>query len=166
MAGPGTTRQGRTAHAAGGLARVLGAVLDPAARRRGFAAAALLADWRLIVGPVLAARCQPTCLEARGGVLHLQASSSAALELQHAAPQLIERVNIYLGFRAVRRLKLIQAPLPPAPGLPAAPPERPLDAEERSALERAVAGVADEELRAALLALGQSLHTTRRSRGR
>jgi hypothetical protein len=160
MAVPGRTRQGRTAHAATGLTRALGIVLDPAAQRRGFTAATMLADWRLIVGPVLAMRCQPTALEARGGVLHLQASSSAALEIQHAATQLIERVNTYFGFRAVRRLKLIQAPLAPPPALPAPPRERALAPEEAAELQVAVADVGDEPLRAALLALGRSLRVT------
>ena len=161
MAVPDRARQGRTAHAASGLTRALGLVLDPAARRRGFTAATLLADWRLIVGPVLAMRCQPTALEARGGVLHLQASSSAALEIQHAATQLIERVNTYFGYRAVRRMKLTQAPLPPLPAPPAPPRQRTLAPHEAAELRDTVAAVGDEPLQAALLALGHSLRSTR-----
>ena len=155
-------RQARTTHAASGLSRALSAVLDPAARRRGFAAASLLADWRLIVGPTLAARCQPVQLESRGGVLHLQASSAAALEIQHAAPQVVERINTYFGFRAVRRLKLVQAPLPPGPAPPAPPQERPLAPAEQEALHAAVAGVDDGALREALMGLGRSLLAVRR----
>ena len=94
-------------------------------------------------------------------MLHLQASSSAALEIQHAATQLIERVNTYFGFRAVRRLKLVQAPLAPPPALPAPPRERALAPEEAAELQVAVADVGDEPLRAALLALGRSLRVTR-----
>lgn len=48
-----------------------------------------------------------------GGTLHVQVTSGAvALQLQHEAPRLIERVNGFLGFAAVARLKLIQAPFP------------------------------------------------------
>ena len=158
----GDRRQGRTAHAATGLSRALGAALSPAARRRGFAAATMLAEWRLVVGPALAARCQPTLLEARGGVLHLQAGGAAALEIQHATPQLIERVNTYFGFRAVRRVRLVQVPLPPAPVPVPAPAERRLAPEEEAALRRAVAEVVDGTLQDALLRLGQSLAATRR----
>jgi hypothetical protein len=162
VATPDRGRQARTAHAASGLSRALSAVLDPAARRRGFAAASLLADWRLIVGPTLAARCQPVQLESRGGVLHLQSSSAAALEIQHAAPQVVERINTYFGFRAVRRLKLVQAPLPPAPAPPAPPQERPLAPAEQEALQAAVAEVPDGPLQEALLGLGRSLLAVRR----
>ena len=147
-------------HAADGLSRALGAVLDPAARRRGFAAAALLSDWRLVVGVALASRCQPVMLEARGGVLHLYASGAAALEIQHAAPQLVERVNTYLGFRAVRRLRLVQSPLPPQPRPPEEPPLRLLAPDELETLDRNVVAVPDPALRAALLSLGQILLAT------
>ena len=39
------SRQGRSGQAGRQVARLLGAILDPAARRRGFAEASLLADW-------------------------------------------------------------------------------------------------------------------------
>ena len=151
---------GSARHAADGLNRALSVVLDPAARRRGFAAAALLSDWRLIVGAALAARCQPVLLEARGGVLHLYAGGAAALEIQHAAPQLVERVNTYLGFRAVRRLRLVQSPLPPRPSPPEEPPLRSLAPDELQTLDSNVVAVPDPELRAALLSLGQILLAT------
>ena len=100
------------------LPRLLGGILDPAARRRGFAEASLLADWATIVGPVLARRCQPVRIDhppgrRQGGTLLLQAGGGVALELQHAAPQLLERINTYFGHRVVRQLRLLQMPLPP-----------------------------------------------------
>jgi hypothetical protein len=154
-------RQERTAHAARGLTRALAAVLTPAARQRGFTAATLLAEWRHVVGPALAARCQPTQLESRGGVLHLQASSAAALEIQHATPQIIERVNTYFGFVAVRRLRLVQVPLRLCPP-PAEPITRPLVPAEAAAIENALAGVDEGPLRTALKGLGHSLRAVRR----
>jgi hypothetical protein len=154
-------RQERTAHATHGLTRALTAVLTPAARQRGFTAATLLAEWRHVVGPALANRCQPTQLEARGGVLHLQASSAAALEIQHATPQIIERVNTYFGFTAVRRLRLIQIPLRLRPA-PAEPIVRPLGPAEAAAIEKALDGVAEGPLRSALKGLGHSLRAVRR----
>jgi len=156
----GHVGNGSTRHAADGLSRALGAVLDPAARRRGFAAAALLSDWSLVVGAALASRCQPVMLEAHGGVLHLYANGAAALEIQHAAPQLVERVNTYLGFRAVRRLRLVQSPLPPQPRPAEEPPLRLLAPDEVASLDQNVIAVPDPELRAALLSLGQILLAT------
>jgi hypothetical protein len=156
-------RQGRSGHAGRQVARLLGAILDPAARRRGFAEASLLADWAEIVGPALARRCRPVRVDhapgkRRGGTLLVQASGAAAVEIQHAAPQIVERINTYFGFPAVRQLRLLQVPLrPPAP---AAPRPRPLGPDEEEALAARVAGVADGELREALLALGRALRGT------
>src|SRR5919106_1345380 len=103
----------------GGLRRLpdlLGKVLDPASRRRGLAEAGVLTDWPRIVGEVLARRCQPVKLtgsRGHGGILHVHVAGSAALELQHSEPQLLERINSYFGYPAVARLRLIRAPRAP-----------------------------------------------------
>lgn len=157
-------RQGRSGQAGRQVARLLGAILDPAARRRGFTEASLLADWSTIIGPALARRCQPLRVEhvpgrRRGGTLVLQASGPAAIEVQHAAPQLIERINTYFGHRAIRQLRLLQMPLPPpAPSVARAP----LLPQDEAELATGVAGVADPGLRAALLALGRAVRRARR----
>jgi hypothetical protein len=147
----------------GGLKRLpemMTRVLDPAARRRGLAGAALLTDWATIVGPALAARSQPVKLgrdtEGRGGILHLRVSGTAALELQHAAPQLIERINTHFGYPAVARLRLIQAPIPHSTRPPPRP-ARELSAEEEARIEATVASVGEEELKRALARLGRAL---------
>ncbi|MFZ1429976.1 MAG: DciA family protein [Geminicoccaceae bacterium] len=142
------------------MARLLGAILDPAARRRGFTEASLLADWSTIIGPVLARRCQPLRVEhapgrRRGGILVLQTSGAAAIEVQHAAPQLIERINTYFGHRAIRQLRLLQMPLPPV--APPVPPPAPLRPEDEAAIAAGVSEIDDGELRDALLALGRAV---------
>lgn len=142
---------------------LLGAVLPPAARRRGLAEATILAEWATIVGPELAARCTPLALRQPPGgrgaaVLELAAGAAAALELQHTAPQLVERVNGHLGFRAVARLRLLRraAAPPPAPVEPAeADPAA--EAGLATALADATAELPEGELRAALHALGRTL---------
>jgi hypothetical protein len=148
---------------AGGLRRLpdlLGRVLDPASRRRGLAEARVLTDWPSIVGEVLAARCQPVKLtgngRGHGGILHIHVAGSAALELQHSEPQLLERINSYFGYPAVARLRLIRAPLalPRRARAAAAPP---LDAAARAEIEAVVQPVADDALRAALTGLGAAL---------
>lgn len=149
------------------LGRLVGAVLSPTARRRGFTETAILADWPSIVGPALAGRCQPVRVEfprgkARGGTLQLHARGGAALEIQHLAPQLLERINGFFGYPAIRRLRLIHAP--PAPAAPrervAAP--RPLSAAEEELLRRSIGALANQPLGTALLALGRALHARRR----
>ncbi len=79
-----------------------------------------------------------------------------ALELQHRAPLLIERINLSLGRPAISRLVLVQGPLPlPAP--PKRAPSPPPSAEEAEAIDRQLESIADPELRAALARLGKSV---------
>lgn len=148
------------------LSRLLTRLLSPAARQRGFAAVEVIEEWPKVVGPGLARRCHPVRLEFRhgasaGGTLVLQASGGAALELQHAAPQLLERVNDYFGFPAAARIRLVQMPLRPPPATPAPPTLRPLTAAEEAALASDVAPVGDSDLAQALAALGRSIKARR-----
>jgi hypothetical protein len=102
----------------GGGARPLGQLLAPLirplAKKRPAAEAALLADWPAVVGEELARLALPIRLrfdrpsERREGVLELACDSASAVEVQHLAPQFIGRVNAYLGYPAVARLRLRQ----------------------------------------------------------
>ena len=130
------------------------------ARRGGGALGRLKAAWAAAVGAEFAAATWPEAL-GRDGALKLRVASSAALELQHRTPLVIERINSFLGHQAVTRLALIQRPLPlPAPPRP--PPPPPLSAEEATALDSRLAEIADPELRAALAGLGRLLLAGRR----
>jgi hypothetical protein len=159
--GAGEVRRG------GGLWRLpdlLGRVLDPPARRRGLAEATLLTDWPAVVGPELAARSQPVKLTGdrspRGGaILVLHCSSAAALELQHAELQLLERINDHFGYPAVARLRLIQAPPKRPVKRRSARPVRALTTDDLDAIEVAVEPLADPGLREALARLGRTLKT-------
>lgn len=135
-------------------------LLDPVARQRGLVDGALLTEWARIVGPDLAKRCRPVKVaRARGGgVLAIRAPGAAAIELQHAAPQIVQRINDYFGFVAVRRLKLVQAPVP-TPEAPPAAAEISLTTEQRQAIEAMVKDVVSSPLREALFQLGNSLWT-------
>lgn len=143
--------------------RALAAIVQPIARRalgKGYAAVGtLIGDWPAIVGDRLAARAVPDALafpkgRRAGGVLTLRAGAADALELQHEAPRLLERINGYYGYRAIERIKLIQAP---PPSRPRRRPAKAPTAADRAALDSALAGVEDPELRARLAALGRAL---------
>ncbi|MGO9392701.1 DUF721 domain-containing protein, partial [Rhodoblastus sp.] len=83
--------------------------------------------------------------------LVLRVSGGMAIEIQHMAPQLIERVNAHLGWRAVGRLAIRQGPLQKAFGPKrVAPPDPQALLQAREATE----GVEDERLREALVRLG------------
>jgi hypothetical protein len=110
--------------------------------------AKVLADWPSIVGPAFAPLTVPQRLTS--GTLTIACSGPMAMELQHVAPALMERVNAYLGHVAVTRLRFVQT-APPRPHAPA--PTAPRPAVE--AARTAVADLPPSELRDALERLGR-----------
>lgn len=115
----------------------------------------LKADWAAIVGPDWTDVTWPTAL-GRGGVLKLRAASAAALEIQHRAPLLIERINGFFGRPVITRLALVQGPLP-LPSPPGGRFLRVLLPGESTALDERLADIADPELRAALARFGRAV---------
>jgi hypothetical protein len=66
--------------------------------------ARIVARWRQIVGPDIAAKCRPTSL--RAGVLKVRTDSPAwASEFRFVAPQVIGRINADLGRTVVHEIK-------------------------------------------------------------
>ena len=123
------------------------------ARQGGGVLARLKAEWSAVVGAELAAVTWPDGL-GRDGALKLRVVPALALELQHRAPLVVERINLYFGRDAVARLVLVQGPLPlAAPGRK--PPAAALPAAEAQALASRLGAVADPELRQALAELGR-----------
>ncbi|MGE0120784.1 MAG: DUF721 domain-containing protein [Dongiaceae bacterium] len=152
------------------LAATLPRVTRKTLGRHGLAEGGLITDWAAIVGPMIAERSLPLRLSFAGGerndgTLHVRVAGALALELQHLAPQIIERINGYFGYRAVARLRIHQGPVPvergarPAPTPPVAP-------ETDAEIGLLVDTVEDDGLRQALRTLGRSLHgaATRRRR--
>jgi hypothetical protein len=115
----------------------------------------LKTDWATIAGPDSAGVSWPSAL-GRDGVLKLRAAPPAALELQHRAPLLIERINLFFGRSVVSRLVLVQGPLP-ADSPPRGPDLRPLTTNEAEKLDKRLSEIADPSLRAALARLGRAL---------
>jgi hypothetical protein len=125
------------------------------AKRGGGILVRLKAEWAAIIGSDWASVTWP-CALGRDGVLKLRAASTAALELQHRAPLLIERINLFFGRSVVMRLALVQGPLP----LDSSPSDAivpRLAAGEVAALDEWLSGIADPELRAALGRLGHAV---------
>jgi len=120
----------------------------------------LIGVWGEIVGAELARQCRPEKLtgarNAGGGSLRLRCSGAAALELQHRAPEIVQRVNAFLGYTAVAKIALVQGPLPQARG------QRPhlavpVDPPTRRAMLQAADQVGSPELRAALKRLADAI---------
>jgi hypothetical protein len=153
------------------LGQSIGRVASPALRKRGFAEAAIITAWDTIVGRPLCEHTQPSRIvfprgQRLGGTLHLLVSSAFAPDVQHLAPQIIERINGHFGYGAIARLELHHGRLNPAEhsaALHAAPaPEPP------PALRDAIARVSDVRLGTALdrLARAREAAACRPDRGK
>ena len=129
----------------------------------------LKARWREIVGETLALRTEPVKLtrprSGAGGVLELKVDGPAAALIQHQAPEILARVNLFLGPEAVARLRIVQGVVrkPPAArnAAEAAGTRRrrvqPLDAATEAELTESLSGTPDEALRASLLKFGRAV---------
>jgi hypothetical protein len=146
------------------LADLVDACLAPALAAQGFAAADVVVAWPDIVGERLAGVCAPVKLQwprrppgidpdSRGepATLLVRVEGAFALEMQHLAPVIVERINTRYGWRCVGRLALRQGPL----ARPARPRKVPVpDAAMLARAQASVAGIADDGLRDALVRFG------------
>lgn len=124
----------------------------------------LKSRWREIVGEALAGRSEPVKLvksRAGGATLELRVAGPVAALVQHQAPLILDRLNLYLGPGAVARLRIVQGPLSkPATAATAAPVRRsraPLDAAAERELAGSLAETRDGPLKDALLRLGREV---------
>ncbi len=149
--------------AVGGLAQRLtsGIAKQRTKEGRGASVARLRSEWTAIVGPDLARITRPEALlsnrgarsgaSGAGKLLRLRVPGAAALEVQHMAGHLVERVNAYFGHRMVDDIRLVQGAI----ATHAAPPPTPApDARSVAQMAERAASVKDPELRAALTRLG------------
>lgn len=125
----------------------------------------LKARWREIVGESLAGRSEPVKLvkprTGGGATLELRVAGPVAALVQHQAPLILDRLNIYLGPGAVARLRIVQGPLTrPAVAAKPAPRRRvrpPLDAAAERDLANSLADTREGPLKDALLRLGREV---------
>lgn len=128
----------------------------------------LKARWREIVGERLSARTEPVKLvKPRNGgpaSLELKVDGPSAALIQHAAPDILQRVNLFLGPGAVDKLRIVQGPVrtgAPARGAAAGLGRRrlatPLDAAAEAGLQESLSQAPDGALKVALLRLGREI---------
>jgi hypothetical protein len=122
---------------------------------------ALKSRWPEIVGASLGKVSEPVrVIRGRahaGGALEIRVMGAYAPLIQHQSANLLDRINLYFGGRRIERLRIVQGPLTqgPRPAKPA--PPRPLSPQEELSLQKQVADVSDDKLRAQLLKLGRGV---------
>src|ERR1700728_3412818 len=128
-------------------------------RRQGFVSAELVTRWTEIVGADIAARSEPIKVqwprpvegeEREPGTLVLRVEGPAAIEIQHLADVICERVNRFFGWRAVARIALRQAPLRRGERKPA----RVIDPVAAARVAETLSDISDDGLKGALARLG------------
>lgn len=154
------------------LRDLLGKVVGETFKRQGFASAELVTRWTEIVGAEISAHSEPIrvqwprtttdSLPVRGsgsgwerapGVLVLRVEGPAAIEIQHLAGVICERVNRFLGWRAIERVALRQAPL----RRPARRSAKRPDTAAATRIAESLSDIADDDLRLALARLGAAV---------
>jgi hypothetical protein len=147
------------------LAEFTSGLISEALAARGLSEASLIADWPAIVGENLARHARPIELQwppraakrdpdapAAPATLVLRVESAFALEAQHSASVIVDRVNAHLGWRCIAKIAFRQGPLPPlkekrrAATLPSEVAE--------AAARAAAARIEDDGLREAVARLG------------
>ncbi len=130
--------------------------------RQGFASAELVTRWADIVGIEVAAHSEPIKIhwtrppdgeKREPGILFLRVEGPAAIEVQHLADVICERVNRFLGWRAVARLALRQAPL--RRGERKSP--RGIDSAAAARIAQSLTNIGDDDLKDALARLGAAI---------
>ncbi|WP_375458797.1 DUF721 domain-containing protein [uncultured Enterovirga sp.] len=151
------------------LADLVGPVLGPALAAQGFTGADLVASWAEIVGERMAEASRPVRVEwprRRPGesdgaphpaTLVVRVVGAFALELQHLAPLVLERINAVYGWRCVGRLVLKQGPVGRLQ--PPKAEKAPLPESARIRIAEAVAGLDEAALRQAMERLGRAMAT-------
>lgn len=158
------------------LAELIEGCIGPAFAAQGFASTDILAAWPEIVGERLARYCRPSKLEwprrrrkgadttgeaPESGTLVVRVEGVFAIELQHLAPVVIQRINAHYGWACVGRIVLQQDRV--GRGGPRAARST-VDPGRAGEVARAVAAIEDEGLRAALDRLGIATVATRQER--
>lgn len=128
----------------------------------------MLSQWAQIAGPEIAAIAMPLDLKfqrkgdkEKGGspqaVLHLAVKPAAALELSYQKNLLIERLNVFFGYPAIKDIKIIQNSEIMDKKPPAAAKTKPLTLQQQQNIEQMTASVTDSDLQTALKNLGKAI---------
>ena len=157
------------------LADLVGGALDPVLAKQGFGETDIILNWDEIAGERLAAVSEPLKLQwpahapkrapdapVEPATLILRVEGAFAIEVQHLAAILCERVNARLGWRCIGRIAIRQGPVERREKDPdrMAPPSKAAVEAARSL----ATGIEDEALRDALTKLGSRVLGQKRAK--
>ncbi len=154
------------------LADMASGLVDPVLQKRAGINIALLQSWEDIVGPAVGASSRPLRIiwprrireddPFTPATLVIACEGFAALKIQHETGEIISRVNGFLGFSAIGRVRVEQKP-PVIPAKRRVKRLAPLGPAEERSIDKATAGIEDDALRLALARLGKNILAEKRS---
>ena len=147
------------------LAQFVADLVAPALARQGLGETGLVSAWPEIVGARISRGCRPIEIQwpprptrrdpeaaVAPATLVLRVEGAFALEAQHAAAVIVDRVNAHLGWRCIGKIAFRQGPLAAAPGRASA--VAPPSAQASEQARRYAAPIEAEDLRDAVTRLG------------
>ncbi len=147
------------------LADMASGVIDPVLQKRAGINLALVQSWEDIIGPALGPQSRPLKIlwprraheddPFQPATLVIACEGFAAIRIQHETGEIISRVNAFLGFAAIGRIKIEQKPVTSGKPVRRRPPV--IDAAAEKRIEAVTKDIEDEGLRAALARLGRSV---------
>lgn len=157
------------------IAEAANGLIDPVLQKKAGINTALISVWDEIAGSDFADCTRPEKItwprrnadrqsDAGGmepGVLTIACEGARALFLAHAQGELIQRINGFFGFPAIRQIKIVQKPVS-RPSIRRR--LRPLSAGEKSHLAELTADIESEPLKAAIDRLGRGIYGSRKPR--
>jgi hypothetical protein len=153
------------------LSDVASAILDPVLRRRAGISIGLVQSWEEIAGERLATSTRPERVlwprraheddPFAPATLVIACEGMAALRLQHETGEIIQRINAFLGFAAIGRIRIAQKPVNSGTGK-AKPVFRQLSPAEESRITGVVQYIENDGLRTSLANLGKTIMASRK----
>lgn len=142
----------RPSYGVSALSTLVAKLTRSASSKRGFYQQQLLTRWPLIVGRDVAEYCHPQKIShdphgTYGATLHLRCEPAWAPHVTYMEPVILDKIASFLGYRAVSRIVIHQAPVIPAAStaVPLAPAKMRTAPASREAAH-ALNSIADAEL--------------------
>lgn len=157
------------------ISEVANGIIDPVLARRAGISTSLLGSWDEIAGAEFADCTRPEKITwprrdegpdrggYQAGVLTIACEGARALFLTHAQGELIDRINGFFGFPAVRQIRIVQKPV--SAKVAHRPKPQPLRGDAAKRLEGMMDGIESEALRKAVERLGTAV-MQKRNKGR
>ena len=149
------------------VTELLGGVLEPVLARRTGMRIDLMRAWPELAGGEFAKTTRPEKIEwprrrheddpFEPATLLVACEPSAALFFQHEQSGVVERVNLFFGFYAVKRIRIVQKPVLKSHDAPALTARSDLSLEEEARLSDMLSEIEDPDLKKVLKKLGSGV---------